>query len=382
MPDVPSVREDIPSELWPDEMVEADARVWHRLTQDQRDKARLRITAIRGLSRRSDIVPSFENAAQAAAYAGMGVSTFYAMLKRWSARPGLAAVGVGAAEPDMSGVGESAMPAAETFLAGLLGAEDYGTQELIRRLSQAGFVMSKTSAIRLIRKVRRGLPITLPFGEHVAIDSAGMDMTEGYGHRVRLHCVLDVGSGIVLGWKIIPEGTGLEAYRSVAQAAIATLPDFTPIGLQAADHTELEARFPPGDIAANHLLHGRLRLAGKFTATADRETGTRVIRALGDRVAGVWLGVGQRLDDRSYRTGRPDRMPTVSEGLISEIGEWLDDHNLRRLALIPDGGAVGPPAELTSVRARLMEVVETVDADERGRDEWRLAQEAMMTGTD
>lgn len=352
-------------DFWPDGVPPEELLLWNMLAPEMQEKARRRLIAIKGLTGPTDAERMFATVADAATYAGMGHSTFYVMLRRWNASPSLASLGVSVGKPRARSRAVAQVPArleAGRFLREQLSlAPELGTNELIRRLVDGGHVLSKTSAVRLVQQARREAPIILPFGQYVAIDSAGLDMMrEGEG-RLRLHAVLDVASGLVLGWTVEEEGSDIGMYERVAQEALNRLDRFDLGNPSSAGATLLVIRNPPGDHVGNNLLHSRLRPFPISPPGMARETGALIVQALGEQVAGIKIGTGERRDGRSYRSGRADRMPRLSEVVLKEIETWMDAHNQGRLARLPQADdAEGAQQTLGSIRDRLTAVIELV----------------------
>lgn len=335
---LPSV-EQVVARVWPDGMPDSEKIEWNNLSPIGRSKALRRMLAIQRLLAPLPDEEPFRNAASAALFAEMSASSFYAMLNRWQHAPGLASVGVRSASNNVRAGGDEKRAYARKFLEyELSSTPDLGTQELLNRLAAEGHTVSKTSALRLVADVRRNLPITGLFGRILAIDSAGMDLVDDFGERLRLHATIDVDTGLALGWSVLQEGIGLEGYAIVAERAVAGLSHIDLTGARSTSPALFEIRNPPNDRASNVFLQQRMRLAPLPRAQDERQTGGRIVRTLGDRVSGIWIGSGQRLNGLSYRTGRADPMPTVSDAVLDDIGTWIAAHNAERLQRLPRDG--------------------------------------------
>lgn len=354
--------------FWPDGAPAEERLRWDMLAPEMQTRARRRLIAIQGVGGATDTERRFATIADAATYAEMGLSTFYVMLKRWSRSPSLASIGVNVGKPRARSRAVAQAPArleAEHFLQEQLSVSPgLGTNDLLRRLGEAGHALSKTSAVRLIQKARRDAPIISPFGQYVAIDSAGLDMVAEGGTRLRLHMVLDVASGLVLGWTIEDEGAGIGVYERVAQDALDRLGKYDLGSPRSAGATLLVVRNPPGDHVGNALLHRHLQPYLISPPGMVRATGALIVQALGERVAGIGIGTGERRDGRSYRSGRPDGMPVMSDLVLKEIDAWIGLHNQGRLARLPQTeDAEAGQQTLQSIRDRLSDVIEIVKGE-------------------
>lgn len=355
-------------QVWPSGLSEAELKAIRDLSPRNREKLERRLVALMGLEPVAG-KPTFETVADAADYANMGLSTFYAMLSRWKQSRDLTSLGVYASK---SGDGASSRlqkrNEAQSFIfAQLQDDPDLGTLELVRRLAEAEHALSKTTALRLIGEVRRQMPVTGLFGRHLAVESAGMDLIDADGARMRLYAILDVETGILIGWSIEREGDR-GAYGVAVDSALeflAWVPSFRQV--RSSGETALEARFLSGESDYNHKAHTHLTLVPSSTRFADRQTGALLVRALGNRVAGIWIGSGQRTDRRSYRTGRSDTMPLMTPAIGSEIWSAIVMHNHEQLKRMPDDGdAFLLEATISSIKAQLRDLMDALMISVRG----------------
>lgn len=364
--------------LWPD-IEERELVRWNLLSRVRRKKVLRRLEALarwEGIGEDLGIEDVLRTA-------GVNLSTMYAMRQRWAADRSLRSLGVyvRTAASD-GGKGEKPAGLARPHVLELLsGDPDLPPARIAQELASRGVQLPKTSLLRLIRSVRGALPITAPFGRMLVFDNAGVDVVDMWDRRQRLYVVLDEDTGLVAGWTFRPEDDVVRGYSAAAEHALQIAATFQfpelkdPGGLSDLDLGGVEiygdrhvARFvgPPSgdplrDVAWRAILEGRVHDPRYEIGEEDRSPllartlpGSRLVKAVGDRVGPVWVGTGLRAAGIGYRTSRPTQPMLLTHELGVQVGRALHERNLHvlsRLERLADGS--GQEAELDAIRGML-----------------------------
>lgn len=365
-------------ELWPD-MPEDQLALWAGLTNAIKERAIARLSALRGLAGVDGVKPLYAGMADAAAAADTAPSTFYAIAKRWRSAPSLEALGVrvGNEGPGIAAASASRVRSLDEVRRMLDEEPQLANAEIRRRLAETdGRLPSFATVKRLVQDAQRAAPPTVPLGASVIMDAAGLDVFYDEGIATRLYAVVDVGTALLLGWEVWSTDDPAGGYARAAHHALygtrspkvgeddppSGLPHLALDGVPATVPGTLEIRVLPGDVDRLSALFERddgIRVVG------DASLGRAVVEAVGERLGSVWIGTGSRKAGRSYRTGRFEDMPILTERLRQRIGDALREHDHRRLEKIPRDAGRGPPAAaLASLRTLLLPV--SKDADIHG----------------
>ncbi len=314
------------------------------------------------LARRLDAISRFVDglgleridARQAAGIAGVSVPRIYSMSSAWRRCRSVASLGVYAAEkPTRAKRMEPEVRQRATSLIDAILADDpLATPAAIsRRLAAEDVAIPVATVRRLVVEARRRLaPGT--FGSRIVLDSAGLDATL-YGMRMRLYAVVDVGTGLVLGWV---DGTDRSRSRGLAFAvddALARMPSLDLGGFEVAeDGPEMELRLHEDDQDGRDVFKRILAGQGLAAEFSTRSLGGAIVAAVGERLDRVWLGIGSRPDDRSYRNVRKSEMPEYSGELSAAISAAIERHNQDRRSAVRMPGS--SDARVNSAKARVM----------------------------
>jgi hypothetical protein len=297
------------------------------------------------------------DARRAAEIAGLSVPRIYSMSSAWRRNRSVSSLGVYAVEkPDRA---KRIDPEVRRRVAGIIDsalALDVSATlaTILRRLTAEGIVMPAPTLRRLVMEARRRLAPGA-FGARIVLDSAGMDATL-YGMRMRLFAVVDVGTGLILGWI---DGTDRSRSQGLAFAvddALARIPSLDLAGFEVADAgPEIELRLHEDDHDGRAVFGRILAEQGVEAEFSTRSLGGAIVSAVGERLDRVWLGLGSRPDEKSYRNVRKSEMPEYSGELSAAIGTAIERHNQdRRTALRTPGAA---PDRARSGKARVMDVL-------------------------
>lgn len=364
--------------LWPD-MPEDQLALWAGLTNATKERAISRLEALRGLAGVGGAKPLHAGMADAAAAADTAPSTFYAIAKRWRSAPSLEALGVRVGNEGPGMAAASAFRARSVDEVRRMLGEDSGltNAEIRRRLGEGrGKLPSFATVKRLVQDAQRVAPPGMPFGASVIMDAAGLDVFYDEGIATRLYAVVDAGTALVLGWDVWSTDDPAGGYARAAHHALfgtrspkvdaddppTGLPHLALDGVPAIVPEALEVRLLPGDV---DRLSALFQVTDGVRVVRDASLGRAVVDAVGERLGSVWIGTGSREAGRSYRTGRIEDMPILTERLRKRIGDALREHDHRRLEKIPRDAGRGPPAAaLASLRTLLLPV--SKDADIHG----------------
>lgn len=321
---------------WPDGIPAEELMTRARLTEGQSDKLAGRLEAVRLWTEGvGDQRPS--NAREAAASAGVAVAQFQRLAAAWRSSRSLVVLGVNSsrrrtAERMAGGMDRQAVLDRIRMLL----AEDPELRPLSlrRRLEADGFGdMSDASLLRLMSDARRLLPPGV-FGERLVFDSAGMDFVDPEGLRIRLHCVIDHGTRIVLGWAVATERTRAMGHVWAADDALERLPAIDLKGLRVSDaEPMLDFRLDVEDVHARRAFDdafGRPPSLGRATRTL----GSTIVDAVGERLADIWLGTGSRAPDVAFRTGRTGPLPEYTATIDWTLEPALERHNAARMTKV------------------------------------------------
>lgn len=334
--------------LWPGGLPDSEQALWLRLPAGRRRRALSRLKAVLGLYPPPGRPVIHSSMAAAAGAAGTGVSTFYAIARRWREAPSLAALGVHATS---DGPGKRMDEAEEGFDARirewLREDPDLTVSDIRTRLgADVPGHPAFATVRRTAQRVLRGLPPRRPFGSEVVFDSAGIDLSLEAGSDpavLRLNAVVDVATGLVLGWDVGPEADMLASYARAVRRAWPRIGREKIVaerrggGLSRLDLTGAAAS---GEVPTLHVnlvpgIGADFPAGGDVAVHANPRTGASLVAALGERLGPVWIGSGVREPGRSFRTGRIDPMPSFGTGIEDLVDEAISRHNLARLQLIP-----------------------------------------------
>lgn len=373
------VSDDDLARLWPGDLPEPERLAWARLPSDRRIQALRRLAALVGRRPSDDRSPLHGSVREAAAAAGVAVPTFHAIVRRWRDAPTLGSLGVHVPSDRHVAPVPSTVIGHEVVRDLMRAHPHWRAPDLHSALVAAGIAGSYTSTLRLWREARRMIGPGGVFGAHVVFDSAGLDLQDETGRRLRMCAAIDVGTGLVLGWDLSPEGDILLGYRFAARHAAYgrrarhPWPFGVEGGLQDLDLSggvsgssslqAIELRLTPENADAARLSDDGTSVP-TITVAPDVRVGRLVGDTLGERLGGLWLGSGVRDADRSYRTGRPVRLPTVNPVLWGQLTSDVVRHNRRRAKALAAGGDEVPdwliPA-LGDAFKRLVATITTAD---------------------
>lgn len=339
-------------QLWPVEFPDGERRLWAGLSADRKEEAVRRLDAIAGLTEGPNgRPPKFRSAGAAAKAAGMGLSTFYAVMKKWRSQHTLASLGVHA------GGKTAASPAADESreclrrdIDEILDASPAAsTSEVVRQLAQRrGSSPPFTTVQRIHLEALRTRPPTSPFGCQIFFDNAGVDMVDFNGTPVRLCAAIDGATGLILGADLSQENDVTSGYYRAMLHALRGAADKDNArvmkldgGLSALDLAKancckgaphFEVRVLPGDTDG---LKAFSSLPG-WSVVEDARSGRLVVRTLGNRLTPfIWMGSGKRSAGVSYRTGRQQPPADLSPAAEADIAAMINAHNQARLRVLP-----------------------------------------------
>lgn len=347
---------DLESQLetfWPGKVPDGERTLWDRLPVERKIQAvsRLKALASRGLGNEG-LEGSKLPANKAATIANVSVPTLYAIEKRWRDNPSLLALGVNLRLPVAS-----AEPSAETaelypVIERLLYENPWQDAptlfDALKRELNSGAVPSFTSTLRIMRQVRPSIPRQANFGSRLVFDSAGLDLVDDVGQRMRLCALFDAETLLILGWDVVPDvssnelaGYGQAARHALLGAAHAHgksapfdcsgLYHFDPLAPlsgvtrpQAIDmHIYALTKKPKN---AWPLVQPELEITPRF------KLGAELIDVIGERIGNIWLGPGRRETNESYRTSRPMKFPQSNQTMMKSISLDIYHHNKRVFA--------------------------------------------------
>lgn len=345
---------------WPEGIRTEDDLALDRLDADGLEALWRRLDAVLRWIEPGEGDACFRNANEAAVAAGLARTQFYQLLKDWKAHRSVASLGVvgKSGERRASRIDDLKAEISRT-VAKTLKKEPHATTgslltEIAKRHPEAP---SKTTLLRIIDAARRAAPPG-PFGERVVFDSAGLDLADPEGHRLRLYASIDVGTGIILGWVAATERWGAVGYVHVADEAADRLHGIDLGNAETApSEPAIEIRIGEDD-AAGVRLFGNIGVAIAVPSGVDR-LGRLLVSAIGDRVGPVWLGVGVRAAGISFRTGRAQRMPPMTSAMLDTIGATIAAANARRIdeAKKAGGGSCADDA-IARVRRALLRIAD------------------------
>lgn len=321
---------------WPDGLPAQELMTRARLANEQADKLAKRLEAVRLWTEGvGDERPS--SASEAAASAGVAIAQFQRLAAGWRSNRSLSALGVNSAKRRTAGrtANEVDRQVVVDRIRMLLSEDPELRPLAVRRQLEAEGrgTMSDASLLRLISDARRLLAPGI-FGERLVFDSAGMDFVDPEGLRIRLHCVIDHGTRIVLGWAVATERTRAMGHVWAADDALERLPSIDLQGLRVSDaEPMLDFRLDVEDGHARKALDeafGRPPSLGRATRTL----GSAIVDAVGERLADIWLGTGSRAPDVAFRTGRTGPLPKYTATIDWTLEPALERHNAARMAKV------------------------------------------------
>lgn len=327
---------------WPDGLEPGERAAVDRLAPRARERLRRRLLAVLSWTEPLDGEARPAGVAAAAELAGLGHSQFHALVAGWKAgRRSVGALGVRAAvRRSRAGDVEAGRGGlVEAALAVLRDEPDLGSGVVRGRLLKgAASGRSPATVLRAVEEARRLLP-PRRLGCGIVVDSAGLDLVDPEGLRLRLHAVIDEGTGLVLGWAVATDRSMSFGHLRAADDALGRLRTLD-LGVfePCADAPALDVRFAPGDGEAEQLIRDRLSLSDGPRTRADGIQGRAVVRTLGDRIARLWLGTGWRTAGVGYRTGRRVDLPVLTAERDALLDAAIERHNAGRIAMAREGG--------------------------------------------
>ncbi len=341
-PELPKLA-DLVSRAWPDGMSAEDIDAIARLSRVSHRKLRIRLAAMLDMSRSN--APDGQPLAvqQAARAAGLGVSQFHLLAARW--RRGERSVAALGLRPPGSRRGrrvEATGGSAEErkvdrqrldeAVLAIVTRNPKSTVNQVRDLlaDELAEEVAPLTLRRAVEAARRDGPGGC-FGRRVVLDSAGLDLVDHEGDRLRLFAAIDPDALIALSWII-----GTEESMSMGFVwTAAMVGDMLPEGIERVtpckDAPVLDIRFNPRDAEGRQLLEETLRLAPPPRSTYARIPGKAVLEALGERLDRIWLGTGSRDPGVGFRTGRNEHLPLITAPIADGIDAAIRAHNLRRI---------------------------------------------------
>lgn len=331
-------------EEWPGGLPAEETSLWWRLPRERKERALQRLRAVQGLQAHPDQPAIYDSVAEAAKAAGTGVSTFYAILRRWGEKQSLASLGVHATSngPNIEAKEDRRRQLEECIRTWLVEDPDLTIAEVQDRLHRENAPPPLVSIRRAYNRIVRALPSREPFG-NVCFDSAGLDVGGEGAETFRINALLDLGLGLVLGWDIAPESEILRSYKRAAEHSWRVIPpeeanagchNMRAFDLRGARASSAPLKFdiylpPDYDVAGSHLDMMDTEVH------RTRRVGSMMLTIVGDRLGPVWIGTGTREAGRGFRTGRMEPKPQYGQGLRALIDQAISDHNRARLALAP-----------------------------------------------
>lgn len=363
MKSVGSEMDDLLSRVWPDGLPRQDELVLASLSPEKRLRLAQRLKAILAITAPVSDEERTTSVKDAAAIAGVQPSRVYGLLSAWKQSPHLASLGVHAADSlnRSSGISDSQRDRIKRRALTLTKENPGLSAGAIRTmmLAEGGEMPSPATLIKLIEAARRESPPGR-FGCKIIIDSAGLDLLDPEGLRLRLYAVIDGGTGVVLGASVATDRSLALGAIHAAEDALGGIAELDIDHLDVcANGPEVDIRFDPDDTEGRALIAQRMQIADPPSSTSERHYGRAVIRNLGNRLGRIWLGVGKREGNVSYRTGREAALPSLDVSNLWMIEDAIGAHNAKRLGLA--AGAARPEdqrAALERVRSRLRELVE------------------------
>lgn len=321
-----------------------DQRLLARLPEEKRAAALHRIAVLAAWRDPSTRKRLFDGAVDAAGRLGLARSGFYALVQN-NDPPRLVTLGLNLGEgEDVPAVVTRSMIADEAT-AVLRAEPGLGTSDLVRRLQAgAGAGMSDSTLVRIVDEVRRRAPARAPFGTELALDAASMDLIDGAGTRQRLYVACDLGTGLVLGWRVAEDDSYDVGYGALAADVLS--PETRSIGpddiegLQAAGGPlAVEAAFGS---PASFALQRRMADAGWRLVLDPRRVGRRSLSTLGRRIGGIGISAGTA-PPGVFHANRVNtkRLPLLDDGVLARIGGDVARHNRTRLELARQGDGAG-----------------------------------------
>lgn len=346
------------NEAWPEGVPEEELALAGRLSANMRAVVASRMRAVTGWIIASEQGRS--SVTDAAAAAGLSKPRFYAVVAAWKESRSIASLGARASEKRT----RSARLSPKVRTAAVLLIQDAmrdasgsSVMSIVRRLEAADVPPISYSAVRrLWLEAKRSAP-TGPFGEELVLDSVGLDAVTD-GERMRLYVVIDRGTGLVLGSAEATNRSRAWGLVHAADDACANLRDIKLAGLSAVGgEPNVVLNHRQDDAEGERVLERRLIGAGIRCVLDDRGLGRTTAQMFGERLGSVWLGVGERDDDISYRNGRKARMPEYTAAMSTMLTAAIAEHNRQRMAAAT---SCSPAELLDEVRrsvARILAVV-------------------------
>jgi hypothetical protein len=330
-----------------------ELEIWASMPPSKRDKALQRMVA---LDRHLGSVGEM-TAKQSAADAGVKLNRFYQMLRAWSERRSLAAVGTFASTTKTRE--RMAPEIAQTIQATVKrivdSNPDASVAALVRDLSKAIEVKRSPNTLRpfVERELRRRLQRELA-GEEVQFDCVATSLLRPDGTNHVVFLVLDGGTGLILGHSIGHLSNSVAGYAAAARDALNRIPVMMPPREIWADRTERSQLVPGTDAVAVADLVARMRGAVGGVAPQILAPGSygRYARAgIGSKVGPIRL--------LPSRTGvaTSDKAPVVDPLKSADAQARFEiavlSHNEEVLAMVARRGVSEPPDQFVQLLSSL-----------------------------
>jgi hypothetical protein len=362
-------------------MPEGEKSLWDRLPADKKKQAVMRLAAL--VARSPVAAPEGMkrlSAQSAAEMAQVAVQTFYSIEKRWRSVPSIESLGINAPGKDNRRAETAAKQQVRTIVRRLLRKNpDWdapGVYEAVKEEMGEETSPSFGTVLRLIRDMRHYFPTTGVFGRRIVFDSAGLDLLDEFDRRLRLCAALDDETGLILGWDLAPDRSVLIGHRFAARHALhgrrarfdvregVDRTGFQDLDLTSGFHAtsypeEIELRVLPKDCILTNLDWPMEEPGLKIVGVP--KLGSRLMDVLGERVAGLWLGVGIRKDQSvSYRTGRTVSMPVANITTFGLMAKAIAQHNTKVLEAQALGGISPTGSIVDGINASLRALIEVI----------------------
>lgn len=346
---------------WPDGVPVRDRLVHDRLSTVRRKALARRLRAVR-LWTETEGPHRPARLQDAAVIAAVSRTRFHQMASAWRENRSLASLGMHGGErtPRSYDVGGWPRGHLTSRLRDLLVQDpSFGLAEVRRRLRSEGLGrIADATLLRMMGEVRRTLAPSA-FGAGLVLDSAGLDLVDPEGFRLRIFAVLDVGTGLVLGWAGATDiSTASGGYIMPAHFALGGLAglDLSRVPI-APTGPALDIAFHRDDVTGRTLLTSDE--VGGRALPDSKPRGSHLVATVGERLGRTWLGTGERSGVIGFRSNRPVHLPPMTGPIMGDIGEAIDRHNAVRMLAGTDGAASRAEQEAAKSRvaARLEAIV-------------------------
>jgi hypothetical protein len=218
-----------------------DRELWFALSPSARSKASARAEALETWLRvaTADEPRRVGEAVGLARAAGVSRTHFYQLAAAWRKGRSLASLGVRAKEPEpelaSNTVGRRAV-IEEAMVELVAGDTGVGTEEILRRLAGSGVAdgVSRATLLRWLSDVRRRAGRIEALGERLALDMGWLRMADAEGSRFGVCVLIDLGTGLALGWSTTSGEAMSQGYLACLDDAMLNLEQWNLGGVEIA----------------------------------------------------------------------------------------------------------------------------------------------------